>query len=152
MNRGQDRSISQFEERVSKSLKKPSLKSLKAPEEWIKQSQYDYESAESMFETGRFLYCVFMCHLSLEKALKGFFTRLKNSPPPHSHNLAFLVEQADLLLPDPLSRIVQKLNLVSVPTRYPDDLSRILKEFKKNVVRKILLETREVLNWLDKEF
>ncbi|MBE0638943.1 MAG: HEPN domain-containing protein [Bacteroidales bacterium] len=43
--------------------------------EWFFQSDYDLETAEDMFESGRMVYCIFMCHLSLEKALKGLFMK-----------------------------------------------------------------------------
>ncbi len=39
--------------------------------EWFFQSDYDLETAKDMFKSGRNVYCIFMCHLSIEKALKG---------------------------------------------------------------------------------
>jgi len=41
--------------------------------EWILQTEYDMETADIMFNTGRYFYAVFMCHLAIEKALKGIF-------------------------------------------------------------------------------
>ncbi len=51
---------------------------IKSYEEWFFQSNYDIETAKSMFQSGRYIYCVFMCHLSLEKALKGLLIKIKN--------------------------------------------------------------------------
>ena len=45
----------------------------KSVEEWVRQSDYDIETAEAMFKTERHIYCVFMCHLSLGKMLKGLY-------------------------------------------------------------------------------
>lgn len=42
-----------------------------AHEEWPRQADYDMDTADFMFSGGRYFYAVFMCHLSLEKALKG---------------------------------------------------------------------------------
>ncbi|MEO0284618.1 MAG: HEPN domain-containing protein [candidate division WOR-3 bacterium] len=36
----------------------------KPTEEWFKQAEYDLETAYAMFKTGRYIYTVFMCHLS----------------------------------------------------------------------------------------
>jgi hypothetical protein len=36
-------------------------------EEWFFQSDYDLETAQHMIQSGRNVYCIFMCHLSLEK-------------------------------------------------------------------------------------
>ncbi len=39
--------------------------------EWLKQADYDMDTADAMFDNKRYFYAVFMCHLSIEKALKG---------------------------------------------------------------------------------
>ena len=43
--------------------------------EWYFQSDYDLETAVDMLKTGRNVYCIFMCHLCLEKALKVYYLR-----------------------------------------------------------------------------
>jgi len=43
--------------------------------EWLKQAEYDLETAEYLFSGGRYLYSVFMCHLAIEKALKGLYEK-----------------------------------------------------------------------------
>jgi HEPN domain-containing protein len=47
--------------------------SRKSPDEWLLQADYDMDTAGSMFRESRHFYAVFMCHLSIEKALKGLF-------------------------------------------------------------------------------
>ncbi|WP_367401612.1 HEPN domain-containing protein [Geoalkalibacter halelectricus] len=37
----------------------------KRTEEWLRQSDYDFETAEVMFNSGRQIYAVFMCHLAI---------------------------------------------------------------------------------------
>jgi HEPN domain-containing protein len=54
--------------------------------EWLEQSDYDMDTAVYMYEGARYIYAVFMCHLSIEKALKGFFYEKHRSIPPKSHN------------------------------------------------------------------
>ncbi|MDR1700902.1 MAG: HEPN domain-containing protein [Lachnoclostridium sp.] len=38
---------------------------------WKDIAEYDLETAEAMFRTGRWLYVVFMCQQSIEKLCKG---------------------------------------------------------------------------------
>jgi len=45
----------------------------KLPKEWFKQADYDLDTARAMFDSGRYIYTIFMCHLSIEKALKGVY-------------------------------------------------------------------------------
>jgi HEPN domain-containing protein len=47
----------------------------KTSEEWFRQAEYDLGTAEAMFDAGRYIYTVFMCHLSIEKALKGLYAK-----------------------------------------------------------------------------
>ncbi|MDR0567002.1 MAG: HEPN domain-containing protein [Prevotellaceae bacterium] len=69
-------------------------------EEWFLQSDYDLDVADSMLKTGRNIYCIYMCHLSLEKALKGLYIKRFNKIPPKLHNLLYFVEKITLNLPE----------------------------------------------------
>lgn len=94
------------------------------------------------------MYAVFMCHLSVEKALKGIYQKKSNAMPPRTHNLVFLAEKAQIELPQVLSDFIFSLNHVAVPTRYPDDLQRMLKDYNKDKTREIVDKSKEVLKWL----
>ncbi|PIP38929.1 MAG: hypothetical protein COX19_09905 [Desulfobacterales bacterium CG23_combo_of_CG06-09_8_20_14_all_51_8] len=59
-------------------------------EEWLKQADYDMDTADAMFRSGRYFYAVFMCHLSIEKSLKGLYTKVLDEIPPKTHNLLYL--------------------------------------------------------------
>ena len=118
------------------------------PEEWLTQAHYDMDTAAYMFKGGRYMYTVFMCHLSLEKALKGFYAEKLRKDPPKTHNLLYLIEKMKLKLPEGLDDFIATLNRVSVPTRYPDDLQRILKNYDKKKTKEILDQSKKVLQWL----
>ena len=44
---------------------------------WIELSDYDLETEEAMLNSKRYLYFGFMCHQTIEKAFKAYFTRTK---------------------------------------------------------------------------
>jgi len=121
---------------------------LKPPEEWFIQAFYDLDTADVIFETGRYMYTVFMCHLSIEKALKGLYTKKLEEIPPKTHSLIYLAEKIGIQMPENLYDFVFSLNRVSVPTRYPDDLKRILKDYNKDITKEILTKSKDVLEWL----
>lgn len=50
------------------------------------------DTADYMYAGGRHLYAVFMCHLSIEKALKGLFYQLRKEFPPRTHSLLYLLD------------------------------------------------------------
>jgi HEPN domain-containing protein len=119
--------------------------------EWEKQSDYDYETAEYMFNGGRYFYAVFMCHLSIEKILKGLFISKFKNMPPKNHNLVYFVEKLELKLEAEYIEFISELNLASVATRYPDDLAQLGIEFTQNKTKQILENTKLILQWLKKE-
>jgi HEPN domain-containing protein len=120
----------------------------KPPEEWLTQASYDMDTATYMFKGGRYMYTVFMCHLAIEKALKGLYAGRVGKEPPKTHNLLYLIEKMKLKLPENLQDFIATLNRVSVPTRYPDDLRRILKDYNKNRTKEVLIQSKKVLQWL----
>jgi HEPN domain-containing protein len=120
----------------------------KKPEEWFKQAAYDLKTAEIMLENKRFIYAVFMCHLTIEKALKGLYQYKLNEVPPKVHNLIYLVEKIGLSLSEKLYDAIFELNRVSIPTRYPDDLTKMKSAYKKRNTLEIINSSKEVLKWL----
>jgi len=123
----------------------------KGPDEWLKQSDYDIKTAEAMFVAKRYVYVVFMCHLSIEKILKGLYQTKLGAVPPKVHNLLFLIETVGLMLPDDLYEVVFSLNRASIPTRYPDDLKKMQKDYPRQKTGELLVQCKEVFKWLKKE-
>jgi len=123
----------------------------KPPEEWFKQADYDLETADAMFRTGRYIYTVFMSHLSIEKALKGLYAKKVEKDPPKTHDLNFLTRKINLRLSEEHQIFLDNLNDLSVPTRYPDQIENLLKQFKKEKVKEVLKFTKELLGWLNEK-
>lgn len=123
----------------------------KEPEQWFKQSQYDLGTAAAMFEAKKYIYVIFMCHLTIEKALKGLYLKKFSCLPPKTHNLIFLLEKNNLSLPNPLLETVFDLNRASIPTRYPENLQQMKKDYPRKKTEQLLNRSKEVLKWLKKE-
>jgi len=120
----------------------------RSSEELLRQADYDMDTADYMFKGGRYMYTVFMCHLSIEKALKGLYAEKLRKEAPKTHNLLYLIERTKLELPKDLYDFVSTLNRVSVPTRYPDNLRRMLKDYDKKRTKEVLDQSKRVLQWL----
>ncbi len=116
--------------------------------EWISQSDYDIETAKHMFKTGRYIYCVFMCHLTMEKILKAHYHKKRNDMPPKIHNLIYFIEKCELSLPKDIYDFIFTLNRVSIPTRYPENLKNLQKSFNKQVTKEIFNQTKNTQQWL----
>jgi len=118
------------------------------PDEWLRHAQYDMETADYLFDGERYFYAVFMCHLSIEKALKGLYVKKFNKTPPKTHNLIYLIEFINIDIPENHYDVIFTLNRISVPARYPNNLQTILKEFNKSKTIEVIEQSKEVLKWL----
>jgi HEPN domain-containing protein len=124
------------------------VKMNKYSESLRKSAEYDIKTAESMFETGRYIYVIFMCHLSIEKMLKAIVAEVTKQIPPKTHNLLYLAKLIDLELPQDIFDFVSKINNVSIATRYPEDFSELLKVYTKLVAKEYLEKTKKVIKCL----
>lgn len=123
-------------------------KSIKSDKEWFEQAEYDIKSAVVMFKGGRYIYSVFLCHLCIEKAMKGIFVKRFKKNPPKTHNLLYFLNALAIEGDKEQNTIIMKLNEASIPTRYPEDLKGMLKEFNKANTNRILAESKRILKWL----
>lgn len=63
---------------------------------WIEMPDYDLETAEAMLSTGCYLYVAFMCHQTIEKILKAYWTLHLEEIPLKIHSLSRLAEKTEL--------------------------------------------------------
>ncbi len=123
----------------------------KKHEEWFFQSDYDLETAVDMFKSGRYVYCIFMCHLSLEKALKGLFVKRTGEYPSKSHSLLFFIEKLGIQMSDSSYEFVFTLNKISIPTRFPEDLRKLFEAYTRKRTEEILNLTKEKQSWIKQQ-
>jgi len=122
----------------------------KATTNWLATADYDLATAEAMLESRRYLYVVFMCHLAIEKTLKAVYSEAKSSHPPKTHDLLFLVREIGLDMPKLHLDFVGIINNASIPTRYPEDLSKLVSQYPRRTATSYLSKTKRAIKWLRK--
>jgi HEPN domain-containing protein len=120
----------------------------KLAKNFLLSSEYDIETARHLLKTKRYIYVIFMCHLSVEKMLKAILSKIQNEHPPKVHNLLHLADLCKLEIPEKHQTIIKYLNTVSIPTRYPEDVSKMAKQFNQQVATRYFSMTKEFLKWL----
>jgi HEPN domain-containing protein len=117
---------------------------------WVELSEYDYETAEAMLSSGRYLYVGFMCHQTIEKILKAYFCSRFNESPPYSHNLTLLSEKSGIedLLEDDFKGFISLLEPLNIEARYPTHKKELLKSLTKIRCENILLKTNQLREWV----
>ena len=88
---------------------------------WIKSAEHDLDTANSLIIAKKFDWALFMGHLVLEKILKAIYVKRKGSFPPKTHNLLFLLKEADIQISEDDSDFFEDVNTFNISTRYPDE-------------------------------
>jgi HEPN domain-containing protein len=123
----------------------------KNTENWLSQASYDYETALTLRQSGRNIYAVYMCHLSIEKALKGLLLEVSKETPPKTHSLILLVNKIGKKPNEDIGKFLLQLNDASVATRYPEDFSKLLNTYTDVLADSILVRTKEALAWIKQQ-
>ncbi len=121
-------------------------------EQWLKQSEYDMDTANYMYQGGRYFYSVFMCHLAIEKALKGLYFEKIKKIPPKTHSLITLLKIINIKPPKDQGMFIIKLNSASIMTRYPEDIEKISKQYTKDITKEIMEKSKETKEWIKNQF
>lgn len=122
------------------------------PQEWLRQADYDMETAEYMLAGDRNFYAVFMAHLAVEKAVKGLYQLKLGQTPPKTHNVVFLLQQVHLRPGDDKDAVLVRLNEAQILARYQENLEQTQKAYTKQGVRELLDGVKELLTWLRNQF
>ena len=124
-------------------------------EYWLSIADYDIETARAMLKSGRLLYVGFMCHQTIEKALKAVISREcgEGELPPKIHDLSKLAVQANLLdiMSEEQQDFIEVLNPLNIKARYPEYKADLAVGITKESSRKLLKGTEELLCWIKEQ-
>jgi len=57
---------------------------------WLESAEYDFDTAESLFQIEKYPYALFFGHLALEKLLKALVVKTTRQHAPYTHSLPLL--------------------------------------------------------------
>lgn len=120
-------------------------------ENWLSSAEYDLRAAADMLKAGHCLHTVFLCHLAVEKALKAKIREATGKTPPKTHDLIGLLGLSRLTPPRELLDFLGRLSGASIATRYPEDLTELIKVYTKDVAEEYLQRTQGVIEWIARQ-
>ncbi|SRR5574344_2010623 len=120
---------------------------------WIELSDYDMETAEAMFASKRYLYVGFMCHQTIEKAFKAYFTKTKNETAPYTHSLSLLAKKGDFYesFSDAQKEFIDQIEPLNIEARYPSHKERLLKSLSDSKCIELIAKTKNLQLWIKKK-
>lgn len=108
---------------------------------WLESAKHDLATAESLFKSKHYDWCLFLAHIVLEKTLKAFYVRDNNQFPPKIHRLELIAEKTKLKLLAEEVDFLKEVSEFNLEARYPDFKFKFYKicthDFAKKYFKKI---------------
>lgn len=120
---------------------------------WKELSDYDLETAEAMLASKRYLYVGFMCHQTIEKIFKAYYTKMTSKTAPFSHSLSYLAKQGGFyeIFVNEQKEFIDQIEPLNIEARYPSYKDRLLKSLTAEKCREILDNTKKMQQWIKKK-
>ncbi|MBI5399843.1 HEPN domain-containing protein [Candidatus Saganbacteria bacterium] len=120
-------------------------------EYWLKSAHHDLETAEALFTSQHYDWCLFLAHLVIEKVLKAYYVRDNNAFPPKIHKLDYLAEKTKLSLPVETINFLKEINDFNLEARYPDNKFQFYKLCTRKFTEIYFSKIKDLYKWLLKE-
>jgi HEPN domain-containing protein len=121
-------------------------------EYWLDIARYDLSVAESMLNSGHWLYVVFMCQQAVEKLVKGLYSFYMPDIPPHLHNIKTIATRVEPNLPEVIPantmNFFDDLTAYYLNNRYPDYISKLSAQINETEAAEVMKKAKEVFAWL----
>ncbi len=117
-------------------------------EYWETSATHDWETAQSLYQSGKYDWCLFIAHLVLEKRLKAAYIKKTQLPAPFSHQLHLLAKQANITLSVEQEEFLRKVNEFNIEARYPDHKLSFYKLCTAKFAKEYLSKIEDFIKWL----
>jgi len=119
---------------------------------WLERVEYDIQTAGAMFDTGRYIYAIFMCQQAIEKSLKAVIAHTEGEILP-IHNLRRLFEISGLInqLNEEKLKKIDFLTQYYINARYKEDIAELSRGITQEFTSSMITFTKEMIRWIVQE-
>ena len=103
-----------------------------------------------MLQSQRYLYVGFMCHQTIEKAFKAYYTSLNQEVAPYSHSLSYLAKKGGFYeaFSDEQKEFIDQIEPLNIEARYPSHKDRLLKNLTHQKCTELIEKTQQIQQWI----
>ena len=118
---------------------------------WIRSAAEDLLTAENLFDSKRYLPCLFYCHLFVEKIIKAIIVKQTNQPAPFGHKLSRLAKLTSISFSTIQLDLLDNLTAFNIKIRYEDYKFELYKKATTSYTKKYLEKAKELYLWLKEQ-
>lgn len=117
---------------------------------WLESSENDISVANDLYKLKKYNYCLFFCHLAIEKLLKGLVYKHIHDHAQPIHNLSKLAKQAELELDIDKIKILKEITSWNIEARYDNYKREFYKKANFTFTSQWFKKSKEIFLWLKK--
>ncbi|MAG44777.1 DNA-binding protein [bacterium] len=117
---------------------------------WQEGAERSWDVAKSLWKSKKYDFCLFCCHLTLEKILKAIVVKKSKKHAPHGHNLLILAKKAKIELNEKQAHYLAQITEFNISARYPEIKLKFYKMCTKNFSEEYFNFTKKFYLWLKK--
>lgn len=108
---------------------------------WVNSANHDLDVAETLFQSAKYDWCLYIAHLVLEKMFKAHYIKNIGKAPPRIHDLVRLTDMTGVEFNEDTLEFLDGVNTFNISARYPDEKLKFYKmctqEFTQEQFRRI---------------
>ena len=119
---------------------------------WEITAEHDWEIAQFLWHSKKYDACLFYCHLTIEKYLKGLVVLETGKIAPFIHDLEELARKSGIVPADSDLRKLGEFTYFNVACRYVDFKKSFWKLCNKTYSEPYFKEAKKIIIWLKKSY
>lgn len=119
---------------------------------WKIGAKRNYETAKFLYEGKKYFDCLFFCHMTLEKILKGLVVQHTKVHAPYIHKLVDLAKLAKLELTEEQIGCLTEITEFNIAGRYDAYKFAFYKKCTRQYTEKYFNIFKELYLWLKKQY
>lgn len=119
---------------------------------WKESANNDWKTAQVLFGSKRYSHCLFFCHLTLEKSLKGLIVEKTEKAAPYIHDLEKLALLAGLEFSKDQFKELRIITRFNISARYENIKFDFYKNCTSDYAKKYLDVSDKLFLWLKKQY
>lgn len=117
-------------------------------EYWLGSSEENYISMRNVFNSGEYVWALFIGHLCIEKLLKACYVKNVEAVTPRIHELYKLALKSGLELSDEQKDALQYITLFNIEARYEEYRREFYKKCTREFAEENMAKIEELRIWL----
>ena len=91
-----------------------------------------------------------MCHQTIEKIFKAYYTSIKKETAPFSHSLSFLAKKGEFynFFSEIQKDFIDQIEPLNIEARYPSHKERLMQSLTEEKCLEIIQKTKEIQSWI----